>query len=40
MADKLPPALKGIHPYSTISKQFAKRDPIIAYYGKIELLSQ
>ena len=39
MADKLPPALKGIQPFIAISKQFAKRDPVIAYYGKIELLS-
>ena len=34
MADKLPPALKGIQPFMAISKQFTKRDPIISYYGK------
>jgi hypothetical protein len=36
MADKLPPALKGIHPFLTISKQFTKRDPVIAFYGTKE----
>ena len=31
---KIPAALKPVQPYLLLSKQFAKRDPIITYYGK------
>ena len=35
MADQIPPALKSVQPYLTIAKQFAKRDPVVAYYGEL-----
>ena len=34
MADGPPTALRSLQPYLMVSKQFAKRDPIVSYYGR------
>lgn len=34
MAEGASPALRMIQPYVLVSKQFAKRDPVVSYYGE------
>ena len=34
MAGKVPDGLKLVQPYIIISKQFEKKDAVIAYYGE------
>lgn len=36
--DVLPPSLKGIQPYIILAKQHSKRDPIVSYYSKFQLI--
>ena len=34
MADRPSPATKAARPYLLVSDQFAKRDPVVSYYGE------
>jgi len=35
MAEGPSSALRAIQPYLLVSKQFAKRDPVVSYYGEL-----